>query len=375
MSYFDLHPKNRREDLYDREEELSSLIGFVDKGSPLILVLGLRRSGKTSLLLTALNELRRPSMIIDLRKLYAKRNATALDLTRILEEGINNFLRDFKGLRGRLLELLGRVKGVEVAGLTLEFNRVVKGPDLAELLTLLDEAATGRGEKVILAFDEAQELRKVAGFRFDALLAHIYDYLRNLTVVLTGSQIGLLYRFLRVEDPGAPLYGRAISTVTLRNFTREESMEFLRKGFIQHGFPVEEDYIEEAVSRLDGVAGWLTMLGYRTVEAGSAKGEVIEAVLREASALALEELNHFLALRPMAEKRYKTVLKATASLGEASWSDLKRALQASEGRRINDRNFTAIIKSLLETGFLTREESSYRIPDPILRRALRTLLS
>jgi AAA+ ATPase superfamily predicted ATPase len=77
----------------------------------------------------------------------------------------------------------------------------------------------------------------------------------------------------------------------------------------------------------------------------------------------------------MAEKRYKTVLKAAASLGEASWSDLKRALQASEGRRINDGNFTAIIKSLLETGFLTMEEGSYRIPDPILRHALRTLLS
>ncbi|MBS7645917.1 ATP-binding protein [Candidatus Bathyarchaeota archaeon] len=351
---------------------MSSLIGFVDRGSPLILVLGLRRSGKTSLLLTALSELTNPSIVLDLRELYARGKATALDLTRILEKGLNALLKGFTGFRGRLLELLKGVRGVEVAGLSLEFRRVLREPDLSELLTLLDEAAQGRGERVVLAFDEAQELRKVAGFRFDALLAHVYDHLRNLTVILTGSQVGLLYRFLRVGDPDAPLYGRAMSTVNLENLSREQSMEFLKRGFEQHGLPVGEKYIEEAVSKLDGSIGWLTLLGYRTVEAGSADRGMIEAVLEEASSLALEELTHFLNLRPTAKNRYENLLRAAATLGEAAWSSLKLALQAVEGRRINDRNFTAILKSLLESGFLTREDGKYRISDPILRHALRT---
>lgn len=38
----------------------------------MVLLLGPRRSGKTSLLLTALNELRKPSVILDLREPYAR---------------------------------------------------------------------------------------------------------------------------------------------------------------------------------------------------------------------------------------------------------------------------------------------------------------
>ncbi|MEM3590057.1 MAG: hypothetical protein QXN33_03565 [Candidatus Bathyarchaeia archaeon] len=48
---------------------------------------------------------------------------------------------------------------------------------------------------------------------------------------MTGSQIGLLHRFLRIGDPGAPLYERAIDAITLGNFTEEQSIGFLTEGF------------------------------------------------------------------------------------------------------------------------------------------------
>lgn len=371
MPYFDPFPKHRREDLYDREGELRSLIGLIEKGSPLILLLGLRRSGKTSLLLTALNEWGGPSFILDLRELYGRGSAASFDFTRILERGLNELLRGSAGIRDRLLEALGRFKGIKAMGFGLEFRRAMRERDLGELLASFNDVAIERGERIVIAFDEAQELRKVAGLRFDALLAHIYDYLRGLTVILTGSQIGLLHRFLRIGDPGAPLYGRAIDAITLGNFTEEQSIGFLTEGFKQYGVEVGEDYIRRATASLDGVVGWLAMLGHKTVESGSVEEGTIEAVLEEASELALEELDHFLRLRAIARGRYETVLRAAAGLGDASWSDMKLALQAREGREINDRNFAAILKNLLDSGFLIKDGGRYRIPDPILRYALR----
>ena len=50
----DPRPKVSRRDLYDFDEELEALSKYLKE--PLTVVSGLRRTGKTSLVLTALNE-------------------------------------------------------------------------------------------------------------------------------------------------------------------------------------------------------------------------------------------------------------------------------------------------------------------------------
>ena len=57
MGYFSPEPKKRREDFFDMEREWNSLDRALDKGK-LAIVTGLRRYGKTSLILTYINERR-----------------------------------------------------------------------------------------------------------------------------------------------------------------------------------------------------------------------------------------------------------------------------------------------------------------------------
>jgi predicted AAA+ superfamily ATPase len=57
---FNPAPKEKREDLYDFDEpfrKLSTLLQEPVERSPLIVVKGMRRTGKTSLIKTALNKL------------------------------------------------------------------------------------------------------------------------------------------------------------------------------------------------------------------------------------------------------------------------------------------------------------------------------
>lgn len=79
---FDPAPKIRREDFFDREiERVKSLL------SPITLVLGLRRTGKSSLIRISLEELGHPYIYVDLRKfeekIYANYKDFILELSYI----------------------------------------------------------------------------------------------------------------------------------------------------------------------------------------------------------------------------------------------------------------------------------------------------
>ena len=211
-------------------------------------------------------------------------------------------------------------------------------------------------------------MRRIAGFRVDRLLAYIYDNLRNIGIILTGSQIGLLYKFLRVNDPEAPLYGRARNEIFLSNFTVEQSIDFLIKGFKQYNVSPPMEFINEAVYRLNGVVGWPTLLGYKAISRRTFNSKLIDEVLIEAAQLARSEFEHFLALRWQARDRYLAIIRALVNLDRASWREIKRYLEFSLGGKIDDKNFTVLLKNLVDAGFVIKTaEGLYKLADPVLK--------
>jgi predicted AAA+ superfamily ATPase len=46
---FDERPKTTKRDLYDMERQLANFVSAIRQGDPMILIVGLRRTGKTSL--------------------------------------------------------------------------------------------------------------------------------------------------------------------------------------------------------------------------------------------------------------------------------------------------------------------------------------
>ncbi len=371
---FDPRPKTKRSDLFDREEELSRFEESISRRDPLILLLGLRRTGKTSLLLTGLNELKVNYLLVDLRVLEEKLQITRRDIAFLLEKAVVDFLRR-TSFKERITKYLEKIEGLRIAGFEVKVDwRTKPYYFISDLFHALNSWAEDTGEYVVVAFDEAQELARAYRVGFDRILSYVYDYLRNISIVLTGSKIGLLYRFLRIGDPEAPLYGRARLEVKLDYFTREMSLEFLRKGFEEQGIAVSENTLEKVVDVLNGVPGWLALYGYYAVRY-SVSNDVLERVLREASAVALNELKHFLELRYQARSRYLTILKYLASVEYAVWSEIKRYLESREGVAIDDKTFSRLLKNLVDTGFVEKSSKGYRIADPALKYSLREIVS
>ena len=359
---FDLQPKRRREDLYDREEELREFSEAIELGETLILLLGIRRLGKSSLLNVALSESGKPFSKIDVRSLYFTHGSIPQELlARKLLEGLLKSLKGRDKVRMELVNVLSRVKGIKVSGIQVGFD---EKPDLAELLERLDAWAEKTDRRVIIAFDEAQYLR-LSGIQYDGLIAYAVDNLPNLTFVLTGSEVGMLHEFIGLENPKKPLFGRYAREITLRRFSKEQSEDFLRKGFKELGMDVPNNEIKKAVEKLDGIVGWLTLYGYLRGVRKLSEKDALDELFERAKALVLDEVSTLTRY----SARYWYILKAV-SLGNDSWSSIKEYVEFKAGK-INDAKFSALLKNLVKYGYLEKTSDGYSIPDPVVREVIK----
>jgi AAA+ ATPase superfamily predicted ATPase len=341
---FDERPKERREDLYDREREIDEIKRNV--GRPLILITGIRRIGKTSVLKVALNEVDIPAVIVDARGL--RRNYSRADLYRLIAHGLTSSL-------DKLRDLISGIRGIRVMGLEVELSW--RGRDSLSLIELFDKL---NERKIIIAIDEAQRLRGPQSNELKDALAHSYDYNRNITFILTGSEAGLLHDFVGVEDASSPLYGRFYFEVKLDRLSRDQSIDFLSKGFEQLNLRVSEEVLERAYEEFDGIPGWLTFFGN-----AYSSGISLERIKIMAVRTALEELKNMIRDNP---RRYGLVLRAIAE-GKRSWSDIKEYVEEREGSTISSSVLSNIIRNLEDMSVISR----YEFLDPVYREAAKLL--
>ena len=326
---FDPKPKKRREDLFGREKELNELLSL---NTPITLVYGIRRIGKTSLLNVFCNETKK-CVFVDARGVtsYDDLIDEMFDSTNVFDE------------------IKVKMPMLEISKKSKKINK------LKSALKALDD------NKAILVIDEAQELRYLRGIR--QVLAWSYDNLENLKIIMSGSEIGVLEDFVSVESYDSPLFGRMIKEIKLDRFDEKKSLEFLERGFSEYGMKVPLEEMREAYKILGGIVGWLTYYGYYRAELGLSHSEALMKVAIDAKGLIVKELNNFLAMRRSAKKRYCCILKAIVS-GLSRWSDIKRYCNES-----NDKRLTDALKRLEKYSFIEKDKG-YKLSDPLMKEAI-----
>ncbi|MCD6488342.1 MAG: ATP-binding protein [Desulfurococcales archaeon] len=358
---FDVVPKERREDFYDRDEELSGILEALRLGERLVIVYGVRRIGKSSLVKVALRESKLPYVLVDVRELYYSENMVTIPyLVKYLIDGFKKYMKWCEKLGFNLRDALKRIRKVHVKGYEVEIEPKAR-ISLTALFSEISSWCRKHGMRFVFVFDEAQYLR-FSNIRYDGLFAWAVDNLSNITFILTGSEVGVLREFLRIDDARAPLYGRYRREIYVDRFSRDQSMDFLRQGFRELGLQPDMDELGEAVEAFNGLVGWLTYYGYYRVIRKLSHKEALNKVFEEGSKLVLEELIKVIA---PSKKRYTAILKAIAH-GITSWSDIKAYTIAKTGS-ITDKRFTELLKKLVKYGYLLKEDNRYKIPDPIVK--------
>lgn len=323
--YFNPQVKSCKDDFFNFEvlqEELKKAIH--DKAIPLIAVYGLRRTGKTSLIRVVLHSLGKKHVWIDSRDISSRD-----DFYKTLSDEID-----------RLVRL--KIEKLTVKGIGLSLNVMRKG------LRYLNK------HKFVLVIDEAQLLKRL---HLDNAVAFLYDNYPDIKIIISGSESGMLKNFLGKNNAKAPLYGRAVFELQTGRLNKEGSFSFLKEGARQAKIDFSDEEIMTAITALDGIIGWLTKYGWYRLK--HSPKESMRRTIEEGSMLAREE---FLKFASRAEERYHRIMKAIQ--GGASWDDVKRQVS------ISDKQLSAMLSKLRDSGFIEKGEGMYTITDPLLEAAL-----
>lgn len=368
MGYFDPEPKSEKGDLFDREKELEEMVKLLKLRERLIIVYGIRRIGKTSIVNVALRESGLPFLIVDVRGVYFESGTvTPISLIKSITDAFKKNLKLYGKLGFEIKDLWGKLQGFTFLGLGIEKKSEEKS--LSDLFSMINEWSEKHKTIFIIVFDEAQYFR-FSQIKIREMLAWIADNLLNVKVILTGSEVGVLRELLRVDDPSSAIYGRLKAEVNIERFSKKVSMEFLKKGFEQIRVKVDEREIEEAVRRLDGIVGWLTYYGYYRGINKKKHEDALNLVFKEGANVVISELERVIAPSRL---RYLTILKAVAE-GINRWSEIKDYVMMKTRGRITNAKLTELLNNLIKYGYLEKKgRGIYKIPDPIVKYAIKML--
>jgi len=360
--YFDPRPKTRGKDLFGRNNELKEFKRFIDARAeaPVIIVTGPRRSGKTSFLNVALAGSNQPYMIMDMRGMTY--NASYAEIIRVLENAFNKINRK---KYSSIVNAIKHVRGVEApvgGGITLSWDK--PRVNLMELFDQIDEWANKKRCKFLVAFDEIQLVRGNKWLL--QFFAHVADTNRNVIIVLTGSEVGLLFDFLSFNEPDTPLYGRHHVEIPMKHFEPGDAKRFLEAGFRQAKLHPKRELTDYAVSKLDGVVGWLTLFGTKCIQHDEASKGLVDKTLYEAGRLARQE-----ALKLVERsQRDGAILNFLSIVENAGWTQIRKLLASKEGRVIHQESLARRLEVLINVGFVEKNQEKYSIADPILKRGI-----
>ncbi|MCW4000169.1 MAG: ATP-binding protein [Candidatus Bathyarchaeota archaeon] len=349
MSLFDLKPKESPKELFGREQELSDLIRLIE-AKRWVALKGPRMVGKTSLLKAAAPTLTR-------------RNIKVIYVNLWGAKGTDDFLKALARAINEEKSIINKIKNITLEGATVGSNGIsitLSKKPMGTAWDLLD--ALGRQkEPYAIELDEVQELAAISG-RLLRILANLFNTHSNLTFVFTGSMFGLMKTLLE-PNSASPLYGRSPAIIEVNPFKEEQSKKFLGKGFLQCSMEVSSKKINDAVERLDGIPGWLTLYGNKVCVQRLSHERALEETVKEASQIVADELEHF--LRNRDRSAYLAALRQASV--PSSWTEIKRSVSFAKDTIVNDVTVDRIIKNLQAGMLLQQSKGRYFVGDPMLR--------
>ena len=209
----------------DRQEELQYICRVMDSENHLALI-SPRRFGKSSLVLKAAKQLKRPFIMLNIQSITSTKELSNRILESVLKlypmKNLKVLLRNFRIVPTISTNPMSDSIEVSFNPFSKENNDMI----LEDVLQLVNEVSTEK-KRVILIFDEFQEIKEIEK-GLDKKLRGILQLQNNVNCIFLGSQESMMEEIF--NDKKSPFYHFGL-IMQLKRISEDEFFNFLDERF------------------------------------------------------------------------------------------------------------------------------------------------
>ena len=340
----------------DREKETSDLVRAMENGEKLFVFLE-RRYGKTSLVRAALGKLPRKGYVcayVDLWPTDSEATfvtSVAKAITESMSTSVGRVLETAKKFFGSLSPSVTMDEEGKPA-LTFGLGKHGRvGPALDEVLETPARIAAKGGPRVVIVFDEFQQILEYGDDQVERKLRSVIQNHRQVSYLFLGSRKHLIQKM--VLDRNRPLY-RAGGHYPLGPIAERHWQPFVRQRFADADKGIDQNHIREVCELTQGHPFYTQHVCHVLWELCEPKAAVNRELLRAAVKVLLDRESYAYTTLweslTLSQKRFLKGLAAEAAgvkvfagefvnrHGLSSASNAQRAVQALLAKDIIDRD-------------------------------------
>jgi len=239
------------DDFIDREDELKELTSDLLSGQS-VIIYSHRRLGKSSLILESFRRMEREDVITIYIDMYGVSSLNAL---------IEMMIRNSVSQSYNKIEKVGKVAGEFLKGLRPKFyleegqigvevyREETNQKTLEEALNFPQKVAEKKDQRVIMAFDEFQEITNLDGVDIEKTMRSVFQMHDRVSYLFVGSETHLLQDMF--EDGDRPFYNFG-KIKTLGKIPRDEFAEAVKEKFEDTGRSIRHSIIEKVLDFTEG---------------------------------------------------------------------------------------------------------------------------
>ena len=350
---------------YDRRKECAKLVGTLSGGNNMVLYAP-RRFGKTSLVFRVIEQLEQLGFVciyVDFMPVFSPESFVRLYTKAFSakQSNLNKFARIFSSITKNIRPILtfGQDGTPEFS---VDFaNTEVNETVISQLLDMPEHLA-GKNRRVIMFFDEFQEVEKLKNINFEALLRSKIQQQQKTNYLFFGSKTHLLKAMF--TDKKKAFYNSA-SQMTIGSLPQPDTIEFLQTKFAASNISIDENTAKYLIAVAADIPHYIQLLASEIWQnTVNSQAIVTNEVVDESAQKVLEHnSDYYMELFDNQSQSRKQLLKTLTVEGKSIFSSeyiLKHRLPAAA-------TLQRAVKELINKGIIEKIGNEYFIADPFFK--------
>ena len=352
-------------DFYDRKEETKRLVDTLSGGNNVVLYAP-RRFGKTSLVFRVIEELEKLGFIciyFDFMPVFSPESFVRL-YTKALSQkqsNLNRFAQIFTSIIKSIRPILtfGQDGTPE---LSIDFANAKVDETLISQLLEIPELLAGKNKRVIVFFDEFQEVEKLKNINFEALLRSKIQQQHQTNYLFFGSKTHLLKEMF--NDKKKAFYNSA-SQMTIGSLPQKDTIDFLQLKFSQSNISLDENVAKYLIFVAADIPHYIQLLASEVWQNAVNNQEVItkEMIDESAEKVLAYKSDYYMELFDRQSQSRKQLIKALTIDGKNIFS----AGYAKKNRLPATSTLQRAVKELVNDGIVEKSGDVFFIADPFFK--------